>query len=311
MPDLNALIVFAHVIEANSFSQAARRLQMPASTVSRRIAELENQLGVRLIERSTRSLRLTTVGSEVLEHARRSAEVSEAVANIASDHQSHVSGTLRISAPPSISDSLLTPLIGAFQSTYPAVRFQVSITERVLDNFAEGVDLAFRIGTALKDSSLVARKLLTYRHQLLASPDYLAKHKPPRTPKDLLNHRLLAFSLGGTDYKWTFFRTNPRTRRPGIKDRQTLTFQPYFSMNDYAGLAPAILDGAGIGELPPVVQPALSRRTQLTEVMPQWHLPTFHLWLVHLGNRNIPRPVRVFNDFAAKMTPALFPNLPA
>lgn len=304
MPDLNSLIVFAHVIEANSFSEAARRLKMPASTVSRRIAELENQLGVRLIERSTRSLRLTDVGSEVLEQAKRSAEVSEAVDHIASDHQSQVSGTLRISAPPSISDSLLAPLIGAFQASYPAVRFHVLITERIVDHIAEGVDLAFRIAPALKDSSLVARKLLTYRHQLLASPVYLNKHKPPRTPKDLLNHRLLAFSLGGPEYKWTFSRTDGR-------DRQTLTFEPYLSMNDYAGLAPAILAGAGIGELPPVVQPSLSRRTQLTEVMPRWHLPTFDLWLVHLGNRHVPRRVRVFKDFASKMTPALFPDLPA
>jgi DNA-binding transcriptional LysR family regulator len=314
MPDLNSLIVFAQVIEANSFSEAARRLQMPASTVSRRIAELEDQLGVRLIERSTRSLRLTDVGAEVLQHARRSAEVSEAVANIASNHQSQVCGTLRISAPPSISDSVLTPLISAFQSTYPNVRFHVFITERILDRIGEGIDLAFRIGPSLKDSSLIARKLLTYRHQLLATPAYLKKHKPPRAPKDLLNHNLLAFSLGSGDYKWTFAHTNKRERpgtRPDIKARQTLAFHPYLAMNDYAGLVPAILAGIGIGELPPIVQPSLSRKTQLIEVMPNWHLPTFDLWLIHLGNRHVPRPVRVFNDFAVKLTPTLFPNLPA
>jgi DNA-binding transcriptional LysR family regulator len=308
MPDLNSLIVFAHVIEANSFSEAARRLQMPASTVSRRIAELEDQLGVRLIERTTRHLRLTDVGAEVLEHARRSAELSEAVTNIAANHQSQVSGTLRVSAPPSISDSLLTPLISAFQSAYPAVRFQVFITERIVDHFAEGIDLAFRIDPSLHDSSLVARKLLTYRHQLLASPAYLKKNKPPRTPKDLASHRLLAFSLGSGDYKWTFFRTATTS---GTRERQTLAFTPYLSMNDYAGLAPAILAGAGIGELPPLVQPSLSRKTQLTEVMPTWHLPTFHLWLVHLGNRHVPRPVRVFSDFAVRLIPTLFPSLPA
>jgi len=302
MADLNALIVFAQVIEANSFSEAARRLRMPTSTVSRRIAELENELGVRLLERSTRSLRLTDVGSEVLEYAKRSAEVSEAVTYIASNHLSQVSGTLRISAPPSISDSLLAPLIGAFQESFPGVRCQVFITERIVDHIAEGVDLAFRIGI-LKDSSLVGRKLLTYRHQLLASPAYLKKHKPPRTPQDLLKHRLLAFSLGGPEYKWSFVHTNGR-------DRQTLRFEPFLSMNDYAGLAPAILAGAGIGELPPVVQPSLSRRTQLAEVMPKWHLPTFDLWLVHLGNRHIPRPVHVFKDFAVKMAPSLFPDLP-
>src|SRR6516164_11750581 len=101
MPDLNALIIFAYVVEANGFPKAARRLKMPTSTVSRRVAELEQQLGVRLIERSTRSLRLTDVGAELLEHAQRGVAISEAIENIASNHLSHVSGNLRIAAPPS------------------------------------------------------------------------------------------------------------------------------------------------------------------------------------------------------------------
>ena len=110
MTDLNSLVMFAKVVEANSFSEAARRLKIPVSTVSRRIAELENQLGVRLLERSTRSLRRTDVGSEVFEYAQRSADLSAVVGDIASNHLSNISGVLRISAPPSISDSLLAPL---------------------------------------------------------------------------------------------------------------------------------------------------------------------------------------------------------
>lgn len=119
MTDLNSLMIFAKVVEAKSFSEAARRLKMPTSTVSRRIADLEEQLGVVLIERSTRSLRLTDVGSEVFEHAKQSADISEAVDNIASNHASTVSGELRLSAPPSISDTLLAPLVRAFQASYP------------------------------------------------------------------------------------------------------------------------------------------------------------------------------------------------
>ncbi|MGA6961707.1 MAG: LysR family transcriptional regulator, partial [Candidatus Acidiferrales bacterium] len=133
MADLNSLMIFAHVVEANSFSEAARRLKMPTSTVSRRVAELEDQLGVRLLERSTRSLRLTAVGSELLQHARRSAELSEAVDNVASNHLTKVSGLLRLAAPPSISDSLLAPLVNAFQAPHPDVRVQIMITERIVD----------------------------------------------------------------------------------------------------------------------------------------------------------------------------------
>jgi DNA-binding transcriptional LysR family regulator len=163
MTDLNSLMIFAKVVEANSFSEASRRLDMPASTVSRRVADLEGQLGVRLLERSTRSLRLTDVGSEVLEHAQRTAELSDAVDNIVSDRLTDLSGLLRLSAPPSISDSLLVPLISAFQASYPNVRVHVFVTERNVDHIAEGIDLVFR-GGALKDSTLMARKTLTYRN---------------------------------------------------------------------------------------------------------------------------------------------------
>jgi DNA-binding transcriptional LysR family regulator len=302
MTDLNSLIMFAKVVEANSFSEAARRLNVPISTVSRRIAELEGQLGVRLLERSTRSLRLTDIGSELLEHAQRSAELDEAVGDIVSNRRSSLAGVLRISAPPSISDSLLVPLINAFQASYPNVRIQVFVTDRWVDHIVEGVDLVFRFG-ALKDSSLVARRILTYRHQLVASPAYLEKHKPPKTPLDLFDHRLLAFLHGKPRNSWTFAHVNGR-------DRETLTFQPYLSMNDYTGLAHALLSGAGIGDLPPLVNPQLLREGRLVEVMRKWHFRSFNLSLVHLGNRYLPRPVHLFRDFAAEMAPKLVRTLP-
>lgn len=303
MADLNSLVVFAHVVEANSFSGAARVLKMPTSTVSRRVAELEDQLGVRLIERSTRNLRLTDVGSEVLEHARRGAELSEAVNNIASDHVSQVSGTLRLASPPSISDTLLAPIVGAFQTSYPNVRVQIFITDRIVDHISEGVDLTFRVGD-LDDSSLVARRILKYRHLLVASPAYLKKHKLPRNPRDLLDHPLLAFSFWEPKCRWSFFHINGQ-------DRETLTFQPYFSMNDYAGLATALLAGAGIGDLPPVAETVPLRDGRLVEIMPKWRFRNLDLSLVHAGNRHVPRVVRVFKEFAASMAPTLFPKLPA
>jgi DNA-binding transcriptional LysR family regulator len=302
MTDLNALVVFAKVVEAKSFSEAARRLGMPVSTVSRRISELEDQLGVRLLDRSTRSLRLTELGSEVLEHAQRSAEASEAVQNIVSNRQTSVSGTLRLSAPPNISDTLLSPLVTAFQASYPNVRVQILIAERYVDHIGDGVDIAFRLG-ALKDSTLVAKRILTYRHRLVASPAYLETCKPPQVPQDLIGHRLIAFSYWRPESRWTFVHANGR-------DEETVTFQPHLSMNDFAGLTPALLSGLGIGDLPPVVQPEFMRDGRLVEVMPDWRFRTYDLCLVHLGNRNMPRAVRVFKDFAARMVPTLFQDLP-
>jgi DNA-binding transcriptional LysR family regulator len=302
MTDLNSLVVFAKVVKAGSFSEAARRLKMPISTVSRRIAELEDQLGVRLLERSTRNLRVTELGAEILEQAMRSAELSETVENIVSNRLSDVSGALRLSVMPSVSETLLTPLIMAFQASYPNVRIQVLVTERMVDLIAEGVDLVFRLGD-LKDSSLVARKILTYRHQLVASPSYLETCKAPERPQDLLEHRLLAFSYWKPEGSWTFIHKNE-------KDRETLTFRPYLSMNDFAGLAPALAAGGGIGDLPPIVQPSFMREGRLIEVMPDWRFRTYDLSIVHVGNRHISKPCRLFKDFATQMAPALFPNLP-
>jgi DNA-binding transcriptional LysR family regulator len=302
MADLNSLVIFAKVVEAKSFSEGARRLKMPVSTVSRRIAELEDELDVRLLERSTRHLRLTELGAEILEHALRGAEINDSVESIVSNKLSNVSGILRLSAPPSISDTLLSPLVCAFQASYPNVRVQVLVTDRFVDHIAEGVDLVFRLG-ALKDSSLVAKRMLTYRHQLLASPAYLRGSKPPKKPKDLLDHRLLSFSHWKPDSSWTFVHKNR-------KDKETLTFEPYLAMNDYAGLVPALLAGGGIGELPPIVQPELVRSGRLVEVMPDWRFPTFDLSVVHLGNRHISKPCRLFKELVTQMAPKLFPSLP-
>src|SRR5580692_2870144 len=303
MRDLNALGLFAMVVEAKSFSAAARRLKMPVSTVSRRIAELEDQLGVRLLDRSTRNLRVTEVGAEVLEHARHSAELCEAVDNIVSNSVAEVSGTLRLCTPPSISDSLIVPVVSAFQASYPSVRVQVRISERIVQHIAEDVDIAFKVGS-FTDPSLIARTVLTYRHRVVASPSYLATCEIPKVPRDLLGHRILAFSFWEANYSWSFVHANGH-------DSETLAFQPCMAMNDYTALVVALLAGAGIGELPPIVQPDLIRKGLLVEVMPQWHLPLFDLTIAHLRNGHLPRQVRVFKEFATQMVPKLFPTLPA
>ena len=303
MTDLNSLVAFARVVEAGTFAEAARRMKMPTSTLSRRIAELENQLGVQLLERSTRRLRLTDAGSEVLEYAQQGARVSDAVSSIASNYGATVSGKLTLSAPPSISDSLLAPLINGFQRLYPDVHVQVLIAERAVDHIADGVDLIFRIGHSSK-SNLIGRKLLNYRHQLLASPTYLKGSSRVRHPQDLLNHRLLSFARWKPRDRWIFEHADGNAT-------ETVYFEPHLSMNDYAGLAPAILEGAGIGELPPVFLPSLSRKGPVVEIMPRWRFRTFELWLLHLGNRQLSRAVRVFRDYAVENTQAIFPELPA
>lgn len=300
MHDLNALMMFARVVEAQSFSEASRRLGVPLSTVSRKVAELENQLGVRLLERSTRQLRLTDIGAEILRFAQQGAEVHDAVDAVVSNQLTEVSGTLRLSCPPNIADSLIAPLISGFQASYPAVNVQVVVTERYVDHIADGIDLAFRVGR-LTDSNLIAKRILRYRCRLLASPAYLARYSAPATPDDLGKHRLLTFGLLQREASWQL--TNRSTTK-------VVTFRPHITMNDYAGLASALKSGSGIGELPPIVSPQLHEDGSLVEVLPDWHLTPDDLSILHLGNRHISRPVRLFKEFSAQMAVALFPDLP-
>jgi DNA-binding transcriptional LysR family regulator len=303
VPDLNALIVFATVVEANSFSEASRRLNIPASTVSRRVAELEQELGVQLLKRSTRKLRLTEIGAEIFEYARHGVELNDAVNDIVGDHLAVVTGTLRISCPPSVSDSLLAPLIAALQEAHPQVRVQVFITERFVDLMTEGIDVAFIVGP-IQDTALVPRAILTYRHQVLASPKYIDKHSAPHTPEELLDHRLLAFSFRRPENTWNFVSADGSETR-------SISFRPYMSMNDYAGIIPRLLDGAGIGEIPPLIRPELVRDGHLIEVMRDWHFPYFDLKVVHHGGRYVPRVVRIFTEIVCRIAPTLFPSLPA
>lgn len=182
------------------------------------------------------------------------------------------------------------------------MRAQVFITERFVDLMAEGIDVGFIVGR-LQDPHLVPRVILTYHHRLLATPRYIEEHGMPRTPEDLPEHRLLAFSFRRAESAWHFVGVRENERR-------SITFRPYLSINDYAGMIPRLLAHAGIGEVPPLIQPKLVEEGQLVEVMPDWKFPNFQLKVVHLGTRYVPRVVRIFVDLAARWAPLLFPALP-
>lgn len=290
MIDIDALIVFAKVVEAGSFSAASRRIGIPLSTVSRRVADLEDRLGVRLLERSTRRLRLTEVGAEVLEHARRGIEIEDAVAALTSNRAAEARGTVRISVPPGLSDSLFVPLIVEFQAAHPGVTVTVLATDRHVDLIAEGIDLAFRTGP-LKDSSLVARPILRFRHLLLANRKALEGKAPPQVPADLLDFPLCAFTGWPDEVTW-------RLEKQG--DLTTLTFRPHLALNDYLGIGAALVAGVGIGEMPSIVAPAWRAQSGLIEVLPDWQFPLEELFMLHVGNRHAALPLRLFKEHMAQ-----------
>lgn len=299
--DLNSLVLFTQIVEANGFSNAARRLGMPVSTVSRKFAAFEDGLGVRLLERSTRRLRLTDIGSEILELGQRGAEIGDAVAGVVSDRSTDISGLLRLSAPPSVADSVIAPLVTAFQRKHPDVRVSVLVTDRFVDHIAEGVDLVIRAGV-LADSTLVAKRVARYRHELMASRRYLDRYGWPKTPDDLAAHRLIAFSPLAQRVTWTLI---------GVTGERAVSFQPYLAMNDYLGVAKVVGAGHGIGELPPVVRPDVLRGGDVVTVLADWAMPETDVSIVHLSNRHLPRAVRAFKTFATEQAPAIVADLTA
>ena len=301
MTDLNALIVFANVAQAGSFSAASRRLDMPVSTVSRQVARLEDTLGIRLIERSTRSFRLTELGGRILEQARRALAVSDAVDRLAAEQATGVTGLLRLLVPPALAEPLLAPAVVAFTAAHPQVRLQVSVGSRPSDDPIEEADLTLRLG-AMQDSALIALRVLRYRDRLVASPGYLAHHEAPAQPADLARHRLLTTLDRAPGHRWAFRRAKDRAR-------ETADLQSHLATDDIAGLVAAVLADGGVGALPPVTRPELLCDGRLVEVMPDWQLEPRDLFLVHLGRRHVPRPVDLFKEIAAQMIPALFPGL--
>lgn len=285
--DLNAMALFVRVAENKSFSETARRVGIPISTVSRKINQLEKSLQIRLLERTTRKLRLTEMGQIYYEYCRRGLEEFEAGIFAINNKQSEVSGTLRISAPPNLGDVLIAPMVCAFQKQYPKVTVKVFITERNLDLIADAIDITLRVGE-LDDSNLIAQELIQYRHVLVASKAYLKSATALRQPKDLTNHRLITF--GGWQDQ-TIWKLSNRGKTQRIKVNSTL------SINDYSALLYAIEQGQGIAEVPAIIGHSHLQSGRIIEVLTNWHFDKTKLSIVYPSNQNISRMTRLFINF--------------
>lgn len=285
--DLNAMALFVRVVENKSFSETAKRVGIPISTVSRKISELEKSLNIRLLERSTRKLRLTEIGQEYYEYCRRGLEEFETGTLMINDKQSEISGTLRLSAPPNLAQVLIAPMVCAFQTKYPKVNIKILISERNLDLIEDGVDVTLRVGE-LEDSSLIAQEIIQYRHILVSSTNYLNNSPKLKQPKDLVNHRIVTFSGWHAPTTWKLTNKNKTEK---------ITMNCSLSINDYAGIIYAVEKGQGIAEIPSIICHSLIKSGRIVEILPNWHLPDTKLSIVYPSNRNISRMVRLFIDF--------------
>lgn len=282
--DLNEIVVFSKVVEVGSFVGAARELEMPKSTVSRKVSDLEERLGARLLQRTTRKLSLTDVGRTFYQHAARVvAEVEEAERAV-SRLQEVPRGSLRVTAP--LNFGYVGPVIASFLERYPEVQLEMVCADRNVDLIAEAFDVAIRVG-ALADSALIARSVGGLRSVLVASPAYAKREGVPKSPVDLPKFACLSFGAGIHRSSWTLLRGD---------ESVTVAIEARFQVNDFDFLDHAVRMGCGIALLPLFRCEALLRDGTLRRVLPRWASPELPIHAVYPSSRHLSPKVRAFLD---------------
>ena len=286
--DPNDLLIFVRVVDEGSFTAAADRLGLPKSTVSRRLSQLEERLGERLLLRTTRRLNITEFGSALLEHARQVETEVGAVAALAENRQARPSGRLRVSMPNDFANLLLTDMLAAFSALHPAVTLELDLSPRRVDLLGENFDLAIRMGALPDDTLLAARRLADFPSGLYASPGYVAEHGEPSAPEELCRHsalRLLART--GEPIGWTLLHGSERWE--GVPPGSITANSPELLIR----FARA---GTGIAAVPDYFAAPYVRRGELQRVMADWHLPSITAWAVFPGRKLMPAKTRAFLD---------------
>ncbi len=284
----NDLMLFARVADEGSFSRAAERVGLPKSTVSRRIAGLEAQLGERLLLRTTRKLTITDFGHSVLEHAHQVAAEVEAASALAQHRQAEPSGRLRVSMPADFATVVLGRLLGEFIARYPAISLELDLTPRRVDLIGENFDLALRMGSLPDDASLAARQVAVFSIGLYASPDYLKRRGVPSEPEALMEHDALRLLLrNGEPAAWILKRGEARW--DGIPPGRATANSPEL-------LIRLARSGVGIAAVNDHFAAPYVASGELMPVLEDWTLPSATAWAVFPGRRLMPARTRVFLD---------------
>lgn len=285
--DLNKVAIFVRVVESQSFTAAADALGVPKSTVSRSVAQLEEALGVRLLQRTTRKLSLTDAGATYYERGSRAlADLADAGVAVA-EMQGTARGTVRVTAPVDLGLGVLGDVIALFAQRHPGIRVDLDLSARTVDLVAEGFDLALRAGR-LNDSSLVARKLGMMAARLYATPAYLERKGTPRSVADLASHDCVLFRARGATTEWQL--TGPA----GV---ESVEVTGPIAVNDLAFVQKMVLAGMGIGLVPWFLCAGELERKQLVRLLPEHTAPGGALHLVYPSSRHLPQRVAIFRDF--------------
>ena len=289
MQNLTGMAVFAAVVDSGSFSGAAVKLGLSKSAVSKQIARLEDRLGARLLNRSTRRVGLTDVGRTFYDHCVRILEEAEAAEQAVIRHSDEPRGRLRINAPMTFGTMHLAPAISTFLKDHPGVEIELELSDRIVDLIAEGFDMAVRI-TVLDDSSMIARRLGVSRQVVAASPDYLRRRGTPQHPQDLAGHDCLLYSYSVSDRGW-------RLKRDG--DIHDVMPQGSLVTNNGEILRDAAADGLGVVALPSFIIGEELRSGRLRQILPDWQATERDICAVYPHKRHLSPNVRAFVDFLA------------
>jgi DNA-binding transcriptional LysR family regulator len=289
--DLNDLYYFVKIIEHGSLSGAGAALGIAKSVLSQHLAKLEAELGVRLIQRSTRRLQITEIGQRFYERCRMVVAESENAKRIIEDARGVPRGRVRVSCPINFAQIFAAGAIVDFMADHPHIDVALDATNRDINVLADGYDLVFRVGTNIRSSNLIVRALVVTRHWLLASPALIARCGAPRGPDDL---KTLP-SVGGifpvehgARHLWRL--EGPRGRRRTIAHRPRLVNDDFFTLKD------AVLAGIGIADLPPTIFKNEIADGRLTRLLPKWQLPEVSIYAMYPSRQGLPLPVRLLLD---------------
>lgn len=297
MQPLEGFYYFTQVVDKGGFAKAARALGIPKSRLSRHVAALESQLGVRLVNRSTRRFVVTEVGQEVLKHATAMLAEADAALEVVEFVRAKPCGTLRASCPVALAQSSLAPVLPAFLELYPAIRIELHVSNRRVDVLAESFDVALRVRTKpTGEDGLVMRTFREVDEFLVAAPAYLKGAKPLAVPPDLKEHTTL-------DYAGEFDR-RPWELLGGEGESVSVEHRPRIVCHDFVVLHEAVRAGLGIARLPESVARADLKSGTLVRVLPKWRSPQGIVHVVFPTRRGMLPAVRAFIDFLAERLPA-------
>jgi DNA-binding transcriptional LysR family regulator len=285
---LDEIAVFVHVVQAGSFTAAARQRNVPKSTLSRAVSRLEEVMRARLLLRSSRKIALTEAGRAFYDRAApHVAGLRDAAEALDADDQPQ--GTLRLTAPPDLG-AFLGELLVRFSARYPLVRFDVDLSTRLQNLIEERFDAALRAAGVMDDTSLVARRILTGERQLFASPTYLARRGAPATPEELAGHECVLFRPVDGRSEWSLEGLDGEERQVTVTGR--------IDGNDFSMVHAAAVAGAGIALLPAFPITRVSEDARLLRVLPGWvSTPSGSLHFVYPAARHVPKKVVAFRDF--------------